>query len=223
MGATGVLGFERMLTSMSRLLDFSDVVFVAISDDFFRPLWRPLVRDDELRLCADTESDEECAEHGPIAQLIQPDASADALVVRAREIHAERARTRGIAKSLLRSSRLLVFARDLFAARLREMGRDAVVEQSFAALGRIRAAHPEARIRFVHVPDKYETQRVAYDLQLAARLAGMGIEYLPVLGTCPWSTQLYFARDNHPDAAGYEALAACVARMLELAPASARR
>jgi hypothetical protein len=51
----------------------------------------------------------------------------------------------------------------------------------------------------------------------------MGITYLPVLGTCPCWTQLYFARDDHPDAEGYEALAECVARILELAPASARR
>ena len=223
MGATGVLGFERMLESMSRLLEFSDVVFVAISDDFFRPLWRPRVRDDGLWVCVDAESDADCAGGLPIARLMTRNASADELFAQAREIHAERARARGIARSLLRSSRVLVVARDLLAAQLRGARGDTVAEESFAALERVRAAHPDARIRFVHVPDKYETQRGAYDLDLAARLADTGIEYLPVLGACPWSPQRYLARDNHPDAAGYQALAECVARILDLTPARATR
>ena len=68
----------------------------------------------------------------------------------------------------------------------------------------------------MHVPDRHETQSGAYDLDVRALLAGTGIEYLPVLGTCPWSMRHYFPRDNHLNAAGYEALDRCVAGMLGL-------
>lgn len=214
MGATGVLGFERMLESVSRLLVFTDVIFVAISDDFFRPLWRPLVRDGDIWVCADAESDEACVRHLPIAHFMQQSDTKADLVARAHEIHAARARTRGVVRSWLRSSRLLTLARDLVTTGVRSARRGTVVDESVAAIRRIRRAHPEVRIRFVHVPDKYETRRGEYGLDLAPRLEGSGVEYLPVLGACPWSTQIYYANDNHPDAAGYQVLAACVARLL---------
>lgn len=223
MGATGVLGFERMLESVSRRLVFTDVIFVAISDDFFRPLWRPLVHDGDLWVCADAESDEDCVRHLPIAHLMQPSDSKADLVARAHEIRAARARARGSVRSWLRRSRLLTLARDLVVARVRGARRETVVDESVAAIRRIRRARPEARIRFVHVPDKYETRRGEYDLDLAARLEGTGVEYLPVLGACPWSTQNYHANDNHPDAAGYQVLAACVAHLLGWEPVPAGR
>src|SRR5262245_9096556 len=61
-GGIGVLGFERVLQSISRQLSFTDVVFVAISDDFYRPLWRPLVRGNGFWICPDTMSEQACAE-----------------------------------------------------------------------------------------------------------------------------------------------------------------
>jgi lysophospholipase L1-like esterase len=223
MGATGVLGFERMLESISRQLTFTDVVFVAISDDFYRPLWRPLVRDGGLWICADAETDEGCVRRLPIAHFMEPNDSKADLVARAHEIHAARTRARGVVRSWLRSSRLLTLARDFVAASVRGASRGTVVDESVAAIERVRRAHPEARIRFVHVPDKYETGRGEYGLALAPLLEGKGVEYLPVLGACPWSTQIYYANDNHPDAAGYQVLAACVARLLDWEPAPGGR
>lgn len=222
MGATGVLGFERMLQSISRWLSFTDVVFVAISDDFHRALWRPLTRGDEIRLCADAESDAACAEHPPTAYLMRADSSDADLVAQARLIQAERASRRGFVRSWLRKSRFLTLLRNTAETQFPESGRRILFDESLAALARVRSAHPDARIRFVHVPDRYETERGRYDLDLAQALAGTGIEYLPVLGSCPWSTERYFARDNHPDAAGYEALARCVAGLLAWEPASGR-
>lgn len=216
MGATGVLGFERMLQSISRWLSFTDVVFVAISDDFHRDLWRPLTRGDEIRLCAEAQSDAACAEHPPTAYLMRPDTSDADLVERARAIQAARASRRGFMRSWLRESRLLTLLRNAAVTQFPESGQRNLLDESRAALARVRSAYPDARIRFVHVPDRYETERGRYDLDVNQALAGTGIEYLPVLGTCPWSTENYFERDNHPDAAGYEALAQCVAGLLEL-------
>ncbi len=210
MGATGVLGFERMLESVSRQRVFSDVIFIAISDDFFRPLWRPLVRDGDLWVCADAESDEACLRRVPIAHFMKSADTKDDLVARA---HA-----RGRVRTWLRSSRLLTFALDLVAARVRSARHAEVVGESLAEIGRIRRAHPEARIRFVHVPDKDETRRGAYGLDLASSLESTGVEYLPVLGRCHWSTQICFANDNHPDAAVYPVLATCVSRLLGWEP-----
>ena len=222
MGATGVLGFERMLQSISRWLSFTDIVFVSISDDFHRELWRPLTRGDELRICPDTATDQACLQHPPIAYLMRAGSSDADLVAQARAIHAESDRRRGVVRSWLRKSRLLLFLRTVAATQIREAGRHTMLDESIAALTRMRREHPDARIRFVHVPDRYETERGRYDLDLAPALAGAGIEYLPVLGNCPWSTERYLARDNHPDAAGYEALAQCVAGLLALEPTRER-
>ena len=216
MSATGVLGFERMLASHARQFPFTDVVIVGISDDLFRPLWRPVVRGDEIRFCREAETDDACAERAPMAHLMRHEISRAGLVARAREIRDRFARSRGVVRSVLRNSRLLMLARTSVLDLAWQASRRPVLEDSRRALARIRHAYPDALIRFVHVPDRHETQSGAYDLDVRALLAGTGIEYLPVLGTCPWSMRHYFPRDNHPNAAGYEALDRCVAGMLGL-------
>jgi len=224
MGGTGVLGFERMLQSISRQLSFTDVVFVAITDDLYRPLWRPLVRGNGVWLCPGNMSDQACEERwSPVVHLMRYDSTSAELIGQAREIRAEIARKQGALRTWLQNSYVLQLARIVVGNQLRQAGRRAALDESLEALARIRRAHPAGRIRFVHVPDRHETARGKYDIDLAPLLAGTGIDYLPVLGTCPWSMQRYLPNDNHPNSAGYEALAQCVAGMLGLERSSTDR
>jgi hypothetical protein len=101
--------------------------------------------------------------------------------------------------------------------------RGPVLAESIAALTRVRHAYPGARIRFVHVPDRSEAARGSYQLDLRTPVEAAGIEYLPVLGTCPWSVKYYLPRDNHPNPSGYEALGRCVETLLGLERARAGR
>ena len=214
--ATGILAFERMLRSHLASFPSSDVVIVAISDDFLRPLWRPLAAGDEMRLCPAAQGDAECMRRPPTASLIALDTPASELVARARGFLEQRESERSGLRSLLRHSRVLMLARTAARQWMLREDRGPVLEESIAALGRVRLAYPGARIRLVHVPDRGETARGTYDLALRGPVESAGIEYLPVLGTCPWSVELYFPRDNHPNPAGYEALGRCVGAMLGL-------
>ena len=217
-GGTGVHDFELMLRSASRQLHFTDVVYVAITDDFYRTLWRLVMSEEDIRLCADTESDQDCARRTPAAYWMRIDSSPAELVVRAREIHAKLASKRSAASNLLRNSRVLHLATFVAATQIFHARRRPMLAESLASLKRVRQAYPAARIRFIHVPDRHETARGKYELDPAPLLAGSGIEYMPVLGTCAWSMERYFPRDNHPSPAGYEALRRCVAGMLGLQP-----
>ena len=217
MGGTGVLGFERMLRSVARHLEFSEIVFVALTDDFFRPLWRPLVRDTRVWLCPDGMEDHACMTRWPPAiHLIKSDSAAAELLADATKIRASLARKPGVVGTLVQNVRLLQLARDVVSRLLRQSSRRAILGESLAALGRIRQAYPSMRIRFVHVPDRHETGRGAYDADIASMLAPAGIEYLPVLGKCPWTTRQFLPNDNHPNSDGYAALGRCVERLLAL-------
>jgi hypothetical protein len=224
MGGVGVLGFERVLQSVSRQLAFSDLVIVAISDDFYRPLWQPLVRGSGYWLCPDDMPDEACAQRwSPAMHLMRYDSTIADLMAQAHDIRREMAHKQGTLRTWLRSWRLVQLARVAVAQQLRQPMRRAAFDASFEALARVRRAYPTSRIHFVHIPDRHETARGRYDIDLAALLPGAGIEYLPVLGTCPWSVQHFLPNDNHPNATGYEALAQCVTRMLGTGGSSATR
>lgn len=215
-GATGMLAFEKMLHSHLRAFPATDVVIVAISDDFLRPLWRPLAAGEEMRMCPAAESDAACMRRPPTAYLMPLETPSAELVAKARGFMAQRESDRSALRSLLRQSRVLMLARTTLRQWMLREDRSAVLEDSLAALGRVRRAYPGARIRLVHVPDRSEAARGSYDLALRGPVESAGIEYLPVLGACHWSVELYYPRDNHPNPSGYEALGRCVGALLGL-------
>jgi len=219
-GATGVQHFAKLLESLDPLLHFTDIAIVAISDDFFRPAWRPLVEGSESRICAPEEDTATCRARPPIAYLIPPDIPASQLIDYARQRRLARAaRPRGRAglRASLKSSRLLLFGkRFVEQSVLRRLQRSAVLPANLEALSRIRRRFPAARIGLVHLPDKAEVGRGRYSLALSDHVRSRGIEYFPALERCPWSPDMFYRHDNHPTAAGYENVSRCVETFLDL-------
>lgn len=220
MGATGVKHFARILVSEARRLFFGDIVIIAISDDFYRPLWTPLVEGDEIRICPEGEETARCRERRPIAYLIDPDLADAALLARAEEVRRRASSARAISsrfRQTLKRSRLLLFSKRLAEATAeRNAYRSAELLGNLAALDEIRDAFPEARIRFIQVPDKSEVLRERFDFDASAEVEQRGIDYFDALHGCQWNLELFGLRDRHPNAAGYEVLSHCVADFLEI-------
>ncbi len=213
--AGGVMHFERALASFRPVAAIPEIVIVATSDDFYRPLWRPLAREDGVHLCLAQDADSTCERHPPAFHRAEVDDSPARLRERAAAVRARYASRPSALRDLLRRSALLRFLARLppagnVLARLRSY------QPNVEALRRIRRDFPDTPIRLVLVPDKYESAEGRYTVELGDLLEELRIDELRVLDRCPLAPGLYFARDNHPNAAGYRHLARCVGDFLRL-------
>jgi hypothetical protein len=219
-GATGVLHFARILASKAETLAFDDIVIIAISDDFFRPLWTPLEVGDEIWICLDGEDPSTCRERRPIAYIIDPELSDSAVLAHGEAVSLRAGGARTPSKRVvqfLKNSRLLLFTKRLAdAAGERRALRTAELVGNLAALETIRSDFPEANIRMIQVPDKHEARRGRYDFDASEEVRGRGIEYFDALNGCTWPPSFFHPRDRHLNAIGYDALAECVAEYLDL-------
>ena len=212
--ATGIVHFERALAGFRKVAAIPEIVIVATSDDFFRPLWRPLANPRGVLMCAPGSADAECTRQ--LIYGVGLDEPAAAVQQAADDLRRRLVPAPSPLRALLRQSALLRFLGRLPATISNGPARSRAYEDNVAALRAIRAAFPEAKIRFVQVPDKYESAAGRYALDAAKVLEGSRIEYLSVLDRCPLSPDLYYARDNHPNLAGYRKLASCVSTYLGL-------
>lgn len=223
-GATGVMHFARILESEAETLAFDDIVIIAISDDFFRPLWSPLEEGDEIRICLDGEDQLTCRQRNPIAYLIEPELSDSAVLAHGEEVRGRAGGARTFSKRVvqfLKNSRLLLFTKRLAdAAGERRALRTAELVGNLAALDTIRSNFPDANIRMIQVPDKHEARHGRYDFDASEEVRGRGIEYFDALSGCKWPASFYHPRDRHLNATGYDALAECVADYLDLSTAA---
>lgn len=220
MGATGVGHFHGLLASVSREVTFTDIYILALSDDFFRPNWYPDVHEKAVRLClAVNEHLKECRHRRPTAYLIEADLSSSRVVAVADSIRrggeAPPSATRpapGAIRRLLKRSRLLVLAKRVVEFQLtRRMQHGAEWTDNLHALAQIRAEFGHTRIRLLQVPDKDEVRRGGYHTDLREAVERRGIDYTALLDDCKFPKDGFHVRDNHPNDAGYRALAACVA------------
>jgi hypothetical protein len=220
LGAIGIAEIASILRAEAGHLPFREMVIVAISDDFSRPVFDLEIDGNGVRFCIEAQSQADCRARAPIIQLIEPDLDAMGVLARAKAAHLATASadsSAGPLKQLLRQSKLLLFLKRIAPQGLRGGAeRNALQEKNLAALAALRAALPDRRIRFVHIPDKFEAQKRRYDLALSERLKAMGIEYLPALEQCEFRPDMYYANDNHPTRDGYQHLGTCVRKILGL-------
>ena len=224
MGAVGVAEFSRIVRQEAAHLWFSDIVIVAISDDFNRPLFDLQVDGQSVKFLVQGESAAASRARPPLVHLVDFTIGEAGLLARAKQIRDGATAVDAGAGSLrrvLRQSKLLLFLKRLVKPIVQGRKLHSTQhELNLAALGEIRRAFPERHIRFIHVPDKFEVARGRYDLALADPVKDQGIEYLPALERCGFSVALFYTNDNHLNRKGYQHLRECVARLLELTPPS---
>jgi hypothetical protein len=213
---TGFEHFVRLVESVSAEADFSEIVILAISYDFWRPYWTPLATEDALRFCGTDEPPDYClAAVQPVARLFNEElnqSEVKALVAGLGEGRVSAPRKPR--DRLLEHSRLAA----LLFAQYRRFKLQLSRSESLDRLAGLRDAFPDRKIRFIHLPSMSELTRGGYDLQLESEVAELGIDYFPAMTACSWPEGMFFPEDGHPNAVGYEAIARCVSNHLGLTP-----
>lgn len=219
--ATGCQHFRTMFARMSkRLPPPTEVVIVAISNDFLRREWFPDVGRDTVWLCDEGEDQASCRTRPPYAYLIAPNLDAAGMLRRAAEIreHDPVEDEPFSIRRALRRSKLLLLTKRVIDRTLTGKGtaRGETFRRNLAALGEIRRLAGAVPMRFFHVPDRNEARAARYDFDIAGVISSLGIEYVPALTRCGMTSDVYFPNDNHPNTAGYHRLSDCVSRHLHL-------
>lgn len=203
---TGFHHFKRLLESFSREIDFTDVVLLAISNDFYRGYWYPVISGNEIRFCREVLVPEQCiATIPPTAYVIPYNATDDEIIAMASRLAKSRSLSGG-------GSRIVGMARRLYRAFGPAKSQQAM--SALNAIEKIKLEFPQAKIHLVHLPEKAEVQSGEYELDVEALVAGSGIDYFPALHKCEWSVDMYHERDSHPNSRGYDAVSSCVGRYL---------
>jgi lysophospholipase L1-like esterase len=200
---TGIEHFRRLLMSARRQLRIDAIAILAISHDFRRGFWQPQTTDRDIAFCRDPAGKRKCSR---IAAIVRPDAPLAEIL--------ERVAPPAVAPvtDWFRASRLLALAKRASRNWSERFGQQReLVEQSLESLHRLRAAFPNAEIHLIHLPEADEVVAGRYRLDIAARVAGMGIDYFSALERCPWSGDMFFEHDMHPNDRGYRHIAQCVA------------
>jgi lysophospholipase L1-like esterase len=202
-GGAGFLQFEALLRSVARHVQFTDVVLIAISDDFQRGRWRMDVDGDDARFCLVTWPRWLCRLRFPFFHRIDLDSDPKRWIERNRD-KLLRSRRSALASVVVQVAR---------AAERTDAERAKRIAANERAIESIVATYGSDRVSFVHLPVRQEVERGAYTEEadgLANRLRTLGVDYLPALHACRWEPNLFFGHDDHPNAAGYARIEACV-------------
>lgn len=212
---TGFEHFLRLLESVSTQVDFSDIVILAISDDFLRPFWRPLVKGDAVRFCRVELTPSECVSVPPVARIFDGRLEqAEVLALAARLLEGQFSGPRRLRDRVLKDSRLAALVLEQYLRFKRQFSSG--FRESLNRLAELRDAFPTKKIRFVHLPTVTELAQADYDVHPEDQIAELGIEYFPALTACSWPERMFLGEDRHPNALGYEAIARCISGYLGL-------
>ena len=224
----GFQQFDRLLRSVADELSFTDVVILVISNDFYRPIWTPVTSSDGLRLCRG-ERATGCAARQPIGLIGSHDSKGEA-VERARQMSRALvadpdADTEPLWRRAARQSRLLTLGwrtpRRIYERFWRaesvpdpgDMEDPRQLEANLSALSAIRSRHG-ATVQLIHLPEKQEVAAGRYKLDVESQVERLGVPYFAALTRCEWAMSMFYPRDGHPNAQGYENISSCVANHL---------
>ena len=228
-GGAGIDHFQKILVHFRQKLPFNEIVILAISDDFHRPYWKPLLTDDAVRVCPLGESLDVCQKREPRTIVVPFKSSVEYVLGKASELATERRRRLKSSdwnvRDLLGISRVASLAylafkgEPLVAAGEKRQSISPILLRfiergSFGSLQQIRKDFPDINIRLIHIPEKQELARGEYEVDVAEEAKAMGIQYIPALRKCQWSVKGYHLRDPHPNDLGYEHITKCVAAVL---------
>lgn len=216
MPGAGLRHFLKILESMSRYFDFTDIVILGLSNDMERLYWIPIIKNDKIFFWArDCEDKEVSFKRGPVATIIDRYASKDEILNHVKKIEQQetlqqrshKKPTKEYVKNILSKSRLFyMIQRNLGIPIIKTSiiaKRPVRNEVDFTPLIKIRSLFPKAKIYFIHLPEVVEVRKKHYYLNLKDRIESLGITYVPALTECYWSDKMFLKNDGHPNADGY--------------------
>jgi GDSL-like lipase/acylhydrolase family protein len=221
--ATGFEHFYRLLHDMKDKVKITHIIIVAITDDFFRGYWHPLVTDGDISFCSENGTHSRC-QPVPVASIIPINAPEGEIreisrnkyrEIRAKvdEINAANSLLTKIESVLYDDSAIFYYAKVLLDT-YRRSHQPSNIEDAIESMRKIRNEFPLAEIHLIHLPQKYEVMTKNYHINIADQISELGVKYYPALEKCNWSIDMFFPRDGHPNSYGYENITRCVSAYL---------
>lgn len=220
---TGIEHFYRMLHDMKGRVNITHIVLVAITDDFYRDFWHPYTMNGDIFFCSERGTHTRC-QQTPVASIVPFTATEGEVRRIARQKYQEQrdglerrktAEHNVISRieAAFYDSHIYYYSKIAFdsAKRSRQQGN---INSSIEPLQNIRNEFPDAEIHLIHLPQKYEVLTKNYYINIADQIVALGINYYPALDMCAWSEDMFFKRDGHPNAYGYENISKCVSKYL---------
>ncbi len=214
---TGVIHFCDLLKNIKNNLYFTDIFILALSSDFTRPHWTPVIKGQGIIFAVDEKKEGVGRRQRPIAYILEG-SSAETLNF-AREIYRERFIASGKFYTL-KGSKFLAFLYNNFILQRPdrkkvEILKNSLFLESITRLQALPALFPNTRIHFFHLPQKDEVISGEYLIPLEMYFSGSGITYHPVLYETDWVREMFYKNDGHPNQAGYDHIQAYFYDFLE--------
>lgn len=214
---TGIVEFEKRLQWFTEKFEVDELYVLFISSDMYRLEWFPVMRAGKLWFCpSGTPADNCVANQAPAFHELDSSWSDDALLHRAAAIMEGNRSAPQSGFQLYRLFRSIVGSlRESPALRLTYPQ----VQANLGALERLVKQFGADRTVVLHLPEKHEVANGGYDIDLTEFGSRHSIKYVQLQQVCPFTPEMYLARDPHPNALGYGHLVRC---LLELRGIPAR-
>lgn len=220
---TGFENFDLLLEHYEQELSFTDIIILAIEDDFARMRWYPLASEGFFWFCPISLTPEACVQTLTFQRVLDHKDSPGAPPPPARFHQAAHSYQRFPARTwytrllrpLIAQSALLNFLNarrhDYLAYRRKKSGTylSPRFPENLAALQSIISRYGKARVTLVRFPAKYEVEHGFYEYDSRQKLEPLVGKYIDLWEHCSFTIDMYHSRDHHFHAEGYAAFSHC--------------
>lgn len=231
-GSASVHHFGPLLDSFKKSIQFDEVNIIVIANDFFRPFWLPIQKEQSLWFCRTNGSTNDCSSNTPpLIYGTTLDETQNSILEKSRVIYRNRRGKGQNTTSIITGSRIYtvfcdgvadVFPGDaverycphLKVRYLHRYTKNNTYNQALTALLELPRAYPNVKFRLLYFPEKGDASNGNYALDLEQDFSENAFEFVPLLGLCGFTRQDYYPNDGHLTKDGYGKLRDCVGRIL---------
>jgi hypothetical protein len=230
---TGLIHFEKILRHFKNKISFDEIVLVTISDDFMRSYWVPQQEGNRVLFCK-KDTMQPCKGIGVVDPSYARELSEKhsvGLELDELEMPLQRHRSKSdgrtmcrwdfglpvLLKCIAKKSPFLVLIKQELINPLLSPLNSTEFKNSISALKQIRLSFPDKKISLIQLPQRNEVMTKQYKLNLKKHVEAADMEYHTALTACGLSQDDFNDYDGHPTEHGYDKIAACVSKLLQLA------